>query len=108
MTKPYTSVAVMMLQEEGKLVLSDPVSRHLPQLAKLQVGVEKRDPATGQVTLALEPARPMTIQDLLRHTSGLTYGVFGTGAVKKIYTDTGVDASTRRTPSSSTSSPRCR
>jgi CubicO group peptidase (beta-lactamase class C family) len=81
----------MMLHEEGKLLLTDPVSRYLPQLAKLQVGVEKRDPATGQVTLALEPARPMTIQDLLRHTAGLTYGVFGTGAVKKMYTDTGVD-----------------
>jgi len=56
------------------------------------VGVEKKDAATGQVTLALEPSkRDMTIQDLLRHTSGLTYGVFGTGAVKKLYAEHGVD-----------------
>jgi len=84
MTKPFTSVAVLMLRDEGRFDLTDPVSRYLPQLGKLQVGVEKKDPATGQVTLALEPSkRDMTIQDLLRHTSGLTYGVFGSGAVKK-------------------------
>ena len=94
MTKPFTSVAIMMLRDEGKLDLADPVSKYLPQLAKLQVGVEKKDAATGQTTLALEPSkRDMTIQDLLRHTSGLTYGVFGSGAVKKLYTENGVDAS---------------
>lgn len=87
MTKPFTSVAIMMLRDEGKLDLADPVSKFLPQLAKLQVAVEK----DGAV--ALEPSkRDMTIQDLLRHTSGLTYGVFGTGAVKKMYTENGVDA----------------
>ena len=87
MTKPFTSVAIMMLRDEGKLDLADPVSKFLPQLTKLQVAVEK----DGAVTL--EPSkRDMTIQDLLRHTSGLTYGVFGTGAVKKMYTEKGVDA----------------
>jgi len=87
MTKPFTSVAIMMLRDEGKLDLADPVSKFLPQLTKLQVAVEK----DGAVTL--EPSkRDMTIQDLLRHTSGLTYGVFGTGAVKKMYTEQGVDA----------------
>ena len=92
MTKPFTSVAILMLRDDGKLELSDPVSKYLPQLAKLQVGVEKKDPATGEVTLALEPSRrDMTIQDLLRHTSGLTYGVFGTGAVKKLYGDHAID-----------------
>jgi CubicO group peptidase (beta-lactamase class C family) len=50
MTKPITSVAVMMLHEEGKLQLYDPVPRYLPELAKLKVGVEKVDPQTGQKT----------------------------------------------------------
>jgi CubicO group peptidase (beta-lactamase class C family) len=91
MTKPFTSVAILMLRDDGKLDLNDPVSKYLPQLAKLKVGVEKKDDA-GQVTLALEPSkRDMTIQDLLRHTSGLTYGVFGTGAVKKLYGEHAVD-----------------
>ena len=92
MTKPFTSVAIMMLRDEGKLDLADPVSKFLPQLAKLQVAVEGKD-ASGQPTVVLEPSkRDMTIQDLLRHTSGLTYGVFGTGAVKKLYTENGIDA----------------
>ena len=92
MTKPFTSVAILMLRDDGKLELGDPVSKYLPQLGKLQVGVEKKDAATGEVTLALEPAkRDMTIQDLLRHTSGLTYGVFGAGAVKKLYGDHAID-----------------
>ena len=91
MTKPFTSVAIMMLRDDGKLDLSDPVSKYLPQLGKLQVAVETKD-AAGQSTVALEPSKgDMTIQDLLRHTSGLTYGVFGTGAVKKMYTEHGVD-----------------
>ena len=91
MTKPFTSVAIMMLRDDGKLDLNDPVSKYLPQLAKLQVGVEKKD-ASGQATLTLEPStRDMTIQDLLRHTSGLTYGVFGRSAVKKLYTDHAID-----------------
>jgi len=92
MTKPFTSVAVLMLRDEGKVDLNDPISKYLPQLGKLQVGVEKKDPATGQVTLALEPSkRDMTVQDLLRHTSGLTYGVFGSGAVKKLYGEHAID-----------------
>ena len=94
MTKPFTSVAIMMLRDEGKLDLNDAVSKYLPQLGKLQVAVEKKDPATAQATVTVEPSkRDMTIQDLLRHTSGLTYGVFGTGAVKKLYTENGVDVS---------------
>ncbi len=64
MTKPMASVAAMILVEEGKLQLSDPVAKHLPAFKDLQVYT-----ATGT-----EPARPMTVQDLLRHTSGLGYG----------------------------------
>ena len=85
MTKPVTSVAVMMLVEQGRLSLSDPVSRHLPEFKDVKVGVEKQD-AAGKVELALEaPRREMTVQDLLRHTSGLTYGFFGKSQVKDRY-----------------------
>jgi len=94
MTKPITSVAVMMLQEQGRLVLTDPVSKFLPQLARLQVAVEKKDPSTGQTTVELVPAqREITIQDLLRHTSGFTYGARTTNAaVKEAYARAGVDS----------------
>ena len=69
MTKPFVSVAAMMLLEDGRAVLTDPVSKFLPPLAKLQVSVQKIDPVSGKVTYALVPAeREMTIQDLLRHT----------------------------------------
>ncbi len=93
MTKPFTSVAAMMLVEEGRLVLSDPVSKYLPQLANLQVSVPRFDPDTGKAVYALVPAeRQMTIQDLLRHTSGLVYGGFTNHAqVKELYAKVGVD-----------------
>ena len=85
MTKPWTSVAIMMLQEEGRLVLSDPVSKFLPQLKSLQV-------ADAKGTL-VPASRQMTIQDLLRHTSGLTYGSRTTNAtVKDAYREHLVDA----------------
>ena len=79
MTKPFTSVAAMMLVEDGKILLNDPVSKYLPKLASLQVSVPRFDRQTGRVAYALVPAeREITIQDLLRHTSGLVYGVFTT------------------------------
>jgi len=94
MTKPFVSVAAMMLAEEGRLVLTDPVSRFLPEMKGVQVGVESRD-ADGTQKLALEPARrEMTVQDLLRHTSGLTYGQFGPRTlVKTAYLDAGMTGS---------------
>jgi CubicO group peptidase (beta-lactamase class C family) len=93
MTKPFTSVAAMMLVEEGRLLLSDPVSKFLPQLTNLQVSVPRFDPDTGKAVYALVPAeRQMTIQDLLRHTSGLVYAGFTNHAqVKELYTKAGVD-----------------
>ena len=85
MTKPIASVAAMMLVEDGKILLSDPVSKYIPEFANVKVGVEKVG-ADGKVTLDLvDPKRPVLVHDLLRHTSGLTYGFFGTGAVKKAY-----------------------
>ena len=86
MTKPVVAVAALMLLEEGKLALVDPISRYLPEFKDLQVGVERVDAATGQRTLELVPAqRQITVQDLLRHTSGLTYGPFGDSLVQRMY-----------------------
>jgi CubicO group peptidase (beta-lactamase class C family) len=87
MSKPITTVAAMMLMEEGKLTLADPVSKYIPAFADTKVSVEKKN-ADGTVELGLEPQyRPMTIQDLMRHTSGLTYGVIGSNKVKQSYMD---------------------
>jgi len=86
MTKPLVALATMMLAEEGKINLFSPVSQYLPEFKDLKVGVEKKDPATGKAELVLEtPGREMTVQDLLRHTSGLTYGIFGKSMVKDLY-----------------------
>jgi CubicO group peptidase (beta-lactamase class C family) len=91
MTKPIVSVGVMMLVEEGRIQLSDPVSVYLPELTNPKVGVEKKD-ANGKATLEIVPAvRAPTIQDLLRHTSGIAYDFFGTSLVKEQYKLTGVD-----------------
>jgi CubicO group peptidase (beta-lactamase class C family) len=66
--------------------VSDPVSKYIPAFGKMQVGVERLDPMTGKSVLTLVPAeREMTIQDLLRHTSGLTYGNRGTTAIHQAY-----------------------
>ncbi len=92
MTKPFTSVAAMMLVEDGKIRLTDPVSRHLPKLANLQVSVPRYDADTGKVTYALVPVeREMTVQDLLRHTSGLVYSNTSHAKVKELYAKEGVD-----------------
>jgi CubicO group peptidase (beta-lactamase class C family) len=87
MSKPITSVAAMMLVEDGKLALSDPVSKYIPAFADVKVGVAGRD-ESGKPALKLEPlARPITIEDLLRHTSGLTYGFYGGSGVPKLYAE---------------------
>jgi CubicO group peptidase (beta-lactamase class C family) len=93
MTKPFASVAAMMLMEDGKLVLNDPVAKFLPQLAKREVSVSQLDPATGQVVYSVVPAdRDITVQDLLRHTSGLVYGSFTPNArIKELYERNSVD-----------------
>jgi CubicO group peptidase (beta-lactamase class C family) len=81
MTKPIVSLAVMMLVEEGRLFLGEPIAKYLSEFAEMKVGVERGG------RLELEPAAaPITIQDLLRHTSGLTYDFVATGRLKDIYT----------------------
>src|SRR5579862_832274 len=76
MTKPMTSVAAMMLAEEGRLEIAAPVANYLPEFAEMTVGVERR-----------RAERTMTVQDLLRHTSGLTYAAFGDSPVQMIWRD---------------------
>ncbi len=85
MTKPITSVTAMMLVQDGKLSLDEPVAKYIAGFAKSQVGVEKTGD-DGKPVLELVPARKqMTIQDLLRHTSGITYSFSGRGLVHKSY-----------------------
>src|SRR5215471_4588795 len=86
MTKPFTSVAAMMLVEEGRLRLTDPVGTYLPKLLKLDVLVQTTD-ASGKPSSTTVPAqRPMQVYDLLRHTSGLVYGGFTPNArIKELY-----------------------
>jgi CubicO group peptidase (beta-lactamase class C family) len=74
MTKPVTSVAAMMLVEEGKLDLTAPVARYLPEVKDMTVGLER---ATAK--------RPMEVIDLLRHTAGLTYPEEGTDLLHRAY-----------------------
>jgi CubicO group peptidase (beta-lactamase class C family) len=89
MTKPIVSIGAMMLAEEGKLDIAAPVSQYLPEFKDLKVSVEQADPATGKKETVLQPQmRPMTVQDLLRHTAGLVYPPpLGRGPVADAYAD---------------------
>jgi len=74
MSKPITSVAVMMLYEQGRLTLDEPIAKYIPAFKDMKVGIETKG-EDGKAKLDLVAARkPITIQDLLRHTSGITYG----------------------------------
>ena len=87
MTKPITTTAAMLLQEEGRLQVHDPVSRTLPELAHMKVGTERID-AAGRKTFEILPVqREITLQDLMRHTSGFTYGTRGNSPVNTAYID---------------------
>jgi CubicO group peptidase (beta-lactamase class C family) len=84
MTKPLASVAAMTLVEEGRIVLTDPVSKLLPAMKGLQVSVPRADPVFAKLSYQTVPAeREPTIEDLLRHTSGLAYGEITTNAPVK-------------------------
>ncbi len=85
MTKAITSVVAMQLIDEGKLALEDPVAKYIPSFANVKVGVEKKaDDGTKTLEL-VPPNRPPTILDLMRHTSGITYGFYGDSLVRKTY-----------------------
>ncbi len=85
MTKPMVTTALMQMVEEGRLQVSDPVSKFLPGIGAMKVGTEVTG-ADGAPTLHLaDPTRAMTVQDLMRHTSGLTYGNRGTTLVHQAY-----------------------
>jgi CubicO group peptidase (beta-lactamase class C family) len=90
MTKPITSVAAMMLIDAGKLSLSDPVSKFIPAFADVKVGVGTTA-ADGTRFLKLVPVdRPVTVMDLLRHTSGITYDYVGGKLIDKAYMASGL------------------
>jgi CubicO group peptidase (beta-lactamase class C family) len=80
MTKPVVSVAVMQLVEQGRLLLSDPVARHLPEFANTLVADDPNDMASLR-----PPRNPPTVQDLLRHTAGLTYEILGNDPIQMQY-----------------------
>ena len=81
MSKPITVVAALMLLEQGRFTLDEPISKYLPEFANGRVGVA--DAAAGMRSVAAE--RPITILDLMRHSSGITYGFFGHSVVKDAY-----------------------
>jgi CubicO group peptidase (beta-lactamase class C family) len=84
-TKTITSVAALMLVDRGKIAFDDPVSKYIPSFAGMKVGVERKDESGKTVLDRMPLQRPMTVEDLLLHTSGITYGFYGEGLVKAAY-----------------------
>jgi CubicO group peptidase (beta-lactamase class C family) len=84
-TKTITSMAAMMLVDQGKIALDDPVSKYIPSFAGMKVGVERKDDSGRPVLGLVPPRRPINVEDLLLHTSGITYGFYGEGLVKAAY-----------------------
>jgi len=92
LTKVITSVVAMQLIQDGKIKLDDPVSKYIPSFANMKVGVEKKAD-DGSKTLELVPlVRPITVLDLMRHTSGITYGFYGDSLVRKAYKEANIYA----------------
>ena len=87
MTKPVTSVALLMLYEEGRFQLSDPVGKYLPELANLKLFAG--DGPGGRMILK-DPARQPTIEDVFRHTAGFLYGMGGNRGIDKAYREANV------------------
>jgi len=85
MSKPIVSTAIMMLAEEGRLLLADPIATYMPEFASPKVAVEDG----GKLTLR-PAARGVTVQDLLRHTSGYWYTHSATGGLKRLYEEANV------------------
>ncbi len=85
MTKPITSLAAMMLIDAGKLSLSDPLSKYIPSFADVKVGVDMSASGGPHVLKLVQPVRPISIQDIMRHTSGITYGYIGGELIEEAY-----------------------
>jgi CubicO group peptidase (beta-lactamase class C family) len=85
MTKPITSLAAMMLIDQGRMALSDPVSKYIPSFAKVTVGVDTVAVDGRHVLKRVPPNHPVTIRDLMRHTSGITYGYIGGELIEHAY-----------------------
>jgi CubicO group peptidase (beta-lactamase class C family) len=92
MTKPLVTVAAMTLVEDGKIQLTDPVSKYLPEFAKMNVSTKLTEGASGEVHYLTTPAvTPITVHDLMRHTSGLAYAeITKNPSIKKAYIDGGL------------------
>jgi CubicO group peptidase (beta-lactamase class C family) len=85
MTKAISSVTAMILLDEGKFSLDDAVSKYIPSFADVKVGVEKTNEDGSKTLELVAPRRPPTVLDLMRHTSGITYGFYGDSLVRKAY-----------------------
>ena len=85
MTKPMVSLALMQMVEEGRLQVTDPVSKFLPEIGTMKVGAEVMGSDFRPKLQLSDPTRPMTVQDLMRHTAGLVYGTRGTSLVYQEY-----------------------
>jgi CubicO group peptidase (beta-lactamase class C family) len=85
LTKAISSVTAMILLDEGKFSLDDPVSKYIPSFADVKVGVEKTNEDGSKTLELVAPRRPPTVLDLMRQTSGITYGFYGDSLVRKAY-----------------------
>jgi CubicO group peptidase (beta-lactamase class C family) len=90
MSKPVVAVAAAILLEEGKLVLADPVAKYVPSFKDIQVGEIKKDETGKEVVTMVKPLNVMTIQDLLRHTSGLSYWFYPPKVISDLYLQAGM------------------
>lgn len=98
MTKPITSVAILILADDGKLKLDDPVAKHLPEFARMQVLVPRAPGADGPAYTTIPAARPITIHHLLTHTAGLGYGLANSAPLSPLYRDAAVSDGLVQTP----------
>ncbi|WP_027583626.1 serine hydrolase domain-containing protein [Bradyrhizobium sp. Ai1a-2] len=85
MTKAITAFVSVQLLQDGKFKLDDPVAKYIPSFANVKVGVEKKNEDGSKTLELVPPDRPMTMLDLMRHTSGITYGFYGDSLVRKAY-----------------------
>jgi len=97
MTKPFASVAAMMLFEEGKLLLSDPVSKYIPSFKDVQVGVIEKDAEGKETVTTRKPTTTMTVHHLLTHTSGLNYWFYPPKVIQAMYLKAGLNKPSQMT-----------